>query len=202
MLSIINNFLFIHIPKTGGNSLQSVLLPFSDDHMTLPSPRHDGINRFEVRSSTLDIHKHSTLEDYRRQIDAETFARLRKVACIRNPWDRCASFFFSPHRGSVQWSPEDFENFIETSVKPHRDYLDIQGGNCDPFHNVDIVLRFEHLDEDFAKLCDTLEIPQRNLPRVNSSKREHYRSYYTRRQSIDLVARKFSDEIARFGYIF
>ena len=127
MLSISNNFLFIHVPKTGGNAIQRILLPFSDDEMALVNPVHDGIERFEIRSPQLKVHKHSSLEDYRNQLDPETFSRLTTITCIWNPWDRCVSYYFSPHRGAVTWSPSDFETFIETTVKPHRDFLKLEG---------------------------------------------------------------------------
>lgn len=94
MLSSKYKFLFIHIPKTGGNSIQQILLPFSDDRMVLLQPHHNEIDRFEIRSDKLDIHKHSNLEDYRRQLHPDVFLRLFKFACVRNPWDRCVSFFF------------------------------------------------------------------------------------------------------------
>ncbi|MCC5987909.1 MAG: sulfotransferase family 2 domain-containing protein [Pararhodobacter sp.] len=201
MISDTYNFVFIHVPKTGGNSIQKVLLPFSDDHMALIGPHHDGVDRFEIRSPNLDIHKHSSLEDYRRRLDPERFSHFVKVTCVRNPWDRCASYFFSPHRGAVTWSPAAFETFIEEAIKPHRDYLALAGRDGDPFDNVDIVLRFEHLDEDFAGLCDRLGIGRHALPHINASKRNHYRSYYND-HAIDLVANKFAAEITRFGYSF
>ena len=204
LLSTNHNFLFIHVPKTGGNSIQRVLLPFSDDRMVADRPHHDGINRFEIVSDTLGLRKHATLEDYRKRLHPDVFRRLTKIACVRNPWDRCASFFFSPHRGSVSWSPEIFEDFIRTEVHPHSRYLaltpDQQAGS--PFDHVDVVLRFERLAEDFSSLCERLEIGRTKLPRINVSQREDYRSYFTTSRLIDLVADRFAPEIARFNYDF
>ena len=202
MISNDHNFLFIHVPKTGGNSIQKALLPFSDDHMALVAPHHDGIDRFEIRSPSLDIRKHSSLEDYRRQLDPKIFARLTKVTCVRNPWDRCASFFFSPHRGAVNWSPAAFEDFIRMTVHPHSYYLALEGRVDDSFSNIDVFLRFERLAADFATLCDRLGIERTALPRVNVSNREAYRSYFTTQSLVDLVAEKFAYEIALFDYDF
>lgn len=202
MLSIKNNFLFIHVPKTGGNSLQHVLLPYSEDEKVVAAPFQDGINRFGIRSPSLNIQKHSSLEDYRKQLDPAIFSRLLKITCVRNPWDRCVSFFFSPHRGQVTWSPGAFEAFIKSSVIPHHDYLALQDQQADPFDNIDVALRFESLDEDFKALCQKIGIPSVKLPKVNASTREHYRSYYKDTHTIDLVAEKFSLEITRFGYSF
>lgn len=200
MLSTSHAFLFIHVPKTGGNALQKALLPFSDDKMALIAPHHDGVDRFEVRSPVLDIHKHSTLQDYRRQLSPEVFKRLTKVTCVRNPWDRCVSFFFSPHRGPVSWSEAAFEAFVRTKVAPHSAYLALDGCPGDPFNNVDRVLRFEQLHEDFPALCHQLGIACPELPRLNVSVRDAYQTYYPTQTLIDLVAEKFAPEIARFGY--
>lgn len=202
MISISNNFLFIHVPKTGGNSVQSVLLPFCDDYKALLNPRHDGEERFEIRSKTLDIHKHSSLEEYRLQLDPDLFERLIKVTCARNPWDRCISFFHSPHRGDVSWSEQAFEEFIIEKIKPHRDFLQITGGAEDAYDNVDVNLRHETLQADFELFCQKIGINAPSLPTLNVSSRKHYRDYYTSERLINLVAERYADDIKRFGYTF
>ena len=202
MLSENHAFLFIHVPKTGGNSIQKALLPFSEDRLALIRPVHDGVDRFEIRSPRLDIHKHSTLQDYCRQLDPSLFARLTKVTCVRNPWDRCVSFFFSPHRGSVDWSPDVFADFIRSTVHPHAHYLTLEEQTVSPFDNVDFVLRFERLTDDFAILCNRLGLEPLELPRLNIAQRDTYQTYYPDQRLIDLVAARFAPEIERFGYTF
>ena len=202
MLSTRFNFLFIHTPKTGGNAIQRVLLPFSDDEMALVQPFHDGIDRFEIRSPVLNIHKHSSLQDYQRQLPPEVFARVFKFTCVRNPWDRCVSFFFSPHRGKVEWSPDAFHSFIADHVAPQSDYLALQGQSCSPFDNLDTVLRFETLHADFVALCQRLGLACAALPVANASRRGPYQQYYGNPATADLVRQKFAPEIERFGYRF
>ena len=202
LLSTSHNFLFIHIPKTGGNAIQKVLLPYSDDEMVLTNALHDGIDRFEIRSANILIHKHSSLEEYRRQLDQQVFDKLIKVACIRNPWDRCVSFFFSPHRGPVQWSEMAFSEFIESTVKPHSHFLKTSNGGSNYFDNIDYYLRFERIGEDFERLCNRLHIDGPRLPHINKSTREPYQYYYKNHKTIDLVAKTFSDEIEQFQYAF
>ena len=73
MLSTSHKFLFIYILKTGGNAIQKVLLPYSDDEMILKSALHDGIDRFEIRSTNISIHKYSSMGEYRRQLDRKIF---------------------------------------------------------------------------------------------------------------------------------
>ena len=202
MLSSANRFLFIHVPKTGGNSIQKALLPFSDDRIELIGPHHDGIDRFEIRSPEFKIQKHSTLEDYRRQMDSARFSRLTKFTCVRNPWDRCVSYYFSPHRGRVKWTAEDFADFIRETVNPHSHYLTLESHKRDPFENVDVFLRYEYLEEDFQALCGNLGLADIDLPHLNASTRDSYRSYYTQEKLVELVAQKFLPEIERFGYQF
>lgn len=201
MISDEHNFIFIHVPKTGGNSIQKILLPFSDNYMVPNDPEKTGADRFAIRSRTMDTVKHSSLLDYQRQLDPGRFERYFKTTCVRNPWDRCVSFFFSPHRGAVEWSHASFETFIKEMVKPDSDFLRLSSDDQDPFDNIDLVLRFEKLDEDFAILCEKLGIGQHLLPRINISSRCHYHSYFSER-TIELVADKFALEISRFNYTF
>jgi hypothetical protein len=199
MISESFNFLFIHVPKTGGNSIQKVLVPFSDDHITWGDPNSK--ERFGIKSSVLDIEKHSTLEHYRSQLDPERFAQYFKFTCVRNPWDRCVSYFFSPHRGIVEWSPDSFAEFIQSTIDPHRHYLALEPEDTDPFATLDMVLSYENLKNDFSALCDRIGIGDHALPHINASKRNHYRFYYDDHAK-ELVADKFAEEISRFGYKF
>ncbi len=202
MLSTKHNFLFIHIPKTGGNAIQKVLLPFSDDNMVFTNDMHDGIDRFEIRSPNISIHKHSTLEDYRSQLNEKTFDSLMKITCVRNPWDRCVSFFFSPHRGPVDWSEVKFAEFIKTTVKPHAHFLKTTSNSVSYFDNIDFYIRFEQINEDFSALCKRLQINHLQIPHINRSNRQSYHQYYSNKQTVDLVADIFRDEIERFQYTF
>lgn len=63
MISIQHKFLFVHIPKTGGNSVQNILRDFSEDKIVLVAPHQDGKERFEVRNDLYNIKKHSSLSD-------------------------------------------------------------------------------------------------------------------------------------------
>ncbi|MDO6567903.1 sulfotransferase family 2 domain-containing protein [Alteromonas sp. 1_MG-2023] len=202
MLSTKHKFLFIHIPKTGGNAIQKSLLPFSDDQVVFTNDMHDGIDRFEIRSQSINIHKHSSLEDYRSQLDKQTFEELLKITCVRNPWDRCVSFFFSPHRGPVDWSEVAFAEFIKSTIKPHAHFLKTSTFTSNYFDNIDFYIRFEQISEDFKALCEKLQIDSLQLPHINKSNRQGYQQYYKSQETIDLVSNIFRDEIDHFQYTF
>lgn len=202
MLSTAHNFLFIHVPKTAGNSIQRCLLTHSEDEMVLRGGHQDGIERFEISSPTLKTRKHSTLSEYKAQLPPAQFEGLFKFFGVRNPWERCASFFVSPHRGTVDWSEQAFNAFIDTSIEPVHWYLQTGATDPTPFRNADAVIRFEHLAEDFELICQKIGLPTFELPRVNASTRKDYRAYYTNDALIDQVAKKFAREIECFQYRF
>ena len=202
MISTSHRFLFIHVPKTGGNSVQQVLSGFSDDTVVRTAPHHDGIERFEVRSDKYNTAKHSTLAHYQREYGNELLGGLFKFCCVRNPWDRCISHFFSPFRGRVEWSKGAFLRFVETEIKPLDSYIAnahqaASLRQC--LENIDFVIRFESLQTDFDIVCRQLSLPSTVLPRRNASAKDMFQRYYDS-DTADVVATRFSDEIECFGY--
>ncbi len=95
MISVQKKFLFVHIPKTGGNSIQNYLQHFSEDEITV-NEEQDGIGRFGVRNNVYKTVKHSKLRRYKSALPRDLYASLYKFATIRNSWDRVVSAFFSP----------------------------------------------------------------------------------------------------------
>jgi Sulfotransferase family len=203
LISLAHNFLFVHIPKTAGNSIQNVLRTYSEDKIVCLAPHQDGIERFEVRSDKFNIHKHSTLQDYRAELGDEVFQRLFKFTSVRNPWDRMVSFYFSPHRGPVSWNREQFSQLI-AQIPPVAAHVSLEGGsNSGPscFNNMDYFIRYESLNDDFKKVCELIGIPWVPLPIRNKSKRQPYAIYYDDKL-VELVRNRFSEEISYFGYEF
>lgn len=212
MISLAKQFLFIHVPKTGGNSVFQALREYSEERIITPGPTQDGIERFgTVNDAYPTLLKHSTLTEHRSALPPEVFGPLYKFAILRNPWERMISWFFSPHRQLPQanrlpawqdargWDREHFVKFLSRR-QPTRHYT------CLPAtptlsHDLDFLLRFEQLDEQFAEVCGRLDIPPRPLPKYNRSTREHYSRYYDDELQA-LVGDMFQEEIAFAGYRF
>lgn len=88
--------LFIHVPKTGGNTIQQCLL---EHGLSLDQPvctgHQDGRQRFELRGPITES-KHQSLQRYH-SLSPST-AALPVVLCVRRPFERLVSLYFSPHR--------------------------------------------------------------------------------------------------------
>jgi hypothetical protein len=199
MISFQKRFLFVHIPKTGGNSIQSILASYSDDKLVRARRGQDGVERFGVSNPRFKLKKHSLLTEYREALGEKKFEALYKFACVRNPWDRMVSYYFTPGQRK-QWDRKAFKKMVSESLSA-ADYLRLNRGEADPFQNVDRVLRFENLTAGFELVCKDLGIPPAPLPIYNKSEREDYAKYYDH-ELRTLVNDRFAEEIVRFGYTF
>lgn len=203
MLSIEYNFVFVHIPKTAGNSIQNALKKYSEDKVVCLTSYQDGVERFEVRSDSFNTHKHSTLAEYKNEYGNALYAKLFKFTCVRNPWERAISYYFSPHRGQVKWNKHDFIECVK-QIQPVSHYISVDDNHQRLIHavnNVDYIIRFENLEIDFEKVCDMIEIPRIPLLVRNRSIRDAYYKYYDQ-ETKDIVSERFNEEIQFFGYSF
>ncbi|MGB9474120.1 MAG: sulfotransferase family 2 domain-containing protein [Candidatus Udaeobacter sp.] len=200
MISIQKRFLFVHIPKTAGNSIQSVLRDYSEDELVALRSEQDGVERFGLRNPKYKIKKHSTLAEYRVALGETQFSNLYKFTCVRNPWDRMVSYYFTPTQNTAAWNRKKFRTIIVKALSA-AEYLGLNQDKEDPFQNVNYIMRFENLVDDFRIVCRTLDISPATLPQYNRSNREHYSSYYDD-ELRELVRARFAAEIERFGYTF
>ena len=68
-------------------------------------------------------------------------------------------------------------------------------------NEVDFIIRFERLNENFKKVCELIDIPYIKLPHRNKSVRKHYSHYYNE-ELIELVKNKYKEEIEFGNYAF
>ena len=206
MISEKHKFIFIHIPKTGGNSVQNILREYSEDDIVVKGAHQDGVERFEVRNKKFKgLVKHSTLNDYYRVL-GDDLKNYYLFTTVRNPFDKLVSYFFSPHRGDVRWDPEEFSRFVR-GIKPIDDFISLSSGllgfrKTNMASSFNYIMRFEHLSDDFCEVLTELGLPKRTLPHRNrSSNRMPYQECY------DEELRRFVEERHKFeielgGYEF
>lgn len=131
---------------------------------------------------------------------------LRKVAFVRNPFDRALSFYFSPFRwmrptasGPVV-TPATFnkDSFLATieQIGTATSFLSYQGRLID----FDFVARFENYADDFPKAllaCGVKRSP-RSIPHVNRSIRHPPVAWDNEMR--EAVERRFAEDFRNFGY--
>lgn len=201
MLSLQYCCIFVHIQKTGGESIRAMLGAESDDP-----------------------HKHRTAQELRDLYGEETWASCFKFAFVRNPWDRLVSWWsmidaMRPNLASGQANV--FQRFVLTRAATFDEFL----LNCDQaiedddgrkhiFQNqidyltdadgsllVDFIGRFEDFSDDLRFVCERTGADISSLERRNNSRHRPYREYYSE-GSAAFVARRYTKDIAAFGYSF
>jgi hypothetical protein len=191
----VRDFLFIHIPKTGGVSIRKVLEPYS----------YVGVDG-----------EHTPIKAGKFVPYVEKYFSF---CFVRNPWDRFVSSYFYLNRGGANTKPD--KKAYEMYIKPYKTFKDVvmnideDKGNlffCQHFvpqmnyiiddHDdviVDFIGRFEKINEDFAEVCKKIGIPPIELPLLNASSHQPYWEYYDD-ESQEMIFRKYNREIDYFKY--
>jgi hypothetical protein len=206
MISYAHSAIFVHIPKTGGQSVANVFLAVHgltwDKREALLMAHNPDPARGPKRLAHLKASEYVACG----HVGQQTFDCYFKFSFVRNPWDRAVSYFHYAPFGEKAGIP--FGKFIE-DLGARRAAGDLRFEQqvrfvCDREGRclVDFIGRFENLQEDFAKICDRLKLGAQSLSHTNAAPaRKPYREYYDAKTR-ELVAALFREDIERFGYTF
>ena len=179
-------FVFIHINKTGGSSVEKAL----------------GIR--------LD---HSTAAEKYAQLGSQAWSRKFVFTFVRNPWDKVVSHYHyrvKTNQTGLGDNPIPFEEWLHRvfvdrdpqyydkprMFMPQRQWLVSSSDEL----LVDYVGRFERLEEDFRHVCAELGL-QASLGHAKPSSRGSYQQYYNEAGRA-IVEAQFAEDIEAFGYTF
>jgi hypothetical protein len=179
-------YVFIHINKTGGSSIEKAL----------------GIG--------LD---HSTAQEKFEQLGADAWQRKFTFTFVRNPWDKVVSHYHyrvNTNQTGMGANPVPFDRWLqlcyverdpryldqERMFMPQRRWLVNPQGEM----LVEFIGRFENLQQDFTTVCERLSL-RAELGHAKPSGRGSYRDYYDS-ASRDLIARCFEEDLQAFDYSF
>ena len=202
-----NEIIFIHIPRTGGTSIEKALI--GEDFWNI-DPRN--------KHATC----HSAKEVYRDYWD-----NYFKFSFIRNPWDRHVSMMkYEEHfygkqdtLGHKILDIDKLERYTARYGKPPNtiefDYRFVDKKFFEKFDMIsgavysnyigsemDFIGRFENLQNDFNFLTKKLDLESRDLPITNvSNNRTHYSNYYNE-ESRDLVKSMYNFDINKYKYSY
>ena len=217
MISHKYKFIFIHIPKAAGTTIEKVLYQYASDSFGSPWAKR---NKCYRNKELFNI-----IEEYS---DYYTFT------FSRNPYSKIVSVYHFSESIHNSMSFKCFLNKVcefmdlgtekiykemannETSFRqvnfPNLNYPFHDNGNIG-YHilpqsyfvaqknHVNFIGKMETLQEGFDTICDKIGIPQQQLPHSNKSKHEHYTEYYDD-ETRKIVAELYAKDIEYFGYEF
>lgn len=163
---------FIHIPKTAGQSIESVFLSQLGLRWATRAPLLLRYNDQPELGPPMLAHMKAIDYERYRYISAEQFDEYFKFSFVRNPWDRVVSFYkyLRMYRELLDFKTFLFKKFQNTIWKdqywfiaPQSNFLCDENGDM----VVDFVGRFENLQTDFHHVCENIGLPALDLPHVN-----------------------------------
>lgn len=198
--------LFIHIPRTGGTSIEK---NFSADLDPTETDYKQLLGWCDNKKIWM---QHATHAQALNTLNLKA-TDLFSFAFVRNPWDRCVSdyIWFSKYeraRGTLKdyiLEQNDFTRFFKRNrnnyradhmMPQHKFIIDEKGKSL-----VDFIGRFEKLQDDYNIICEKAGIMKRKLPHANQTQHKHYTEYYNE-ETKQMVAEKYAKDIEYFGYKF
>lgn len=191
-----HQFIFVHIPRTGGTSLERLLLSLES------IDAWEAMNKKKFVDQLVGPAKHFKASRLQALAGLELWDKALKISIIRNPFDKVISHYFQPYYQNMNaLSGNSLEFFLRAySPAPHED-----GFTCCDYldRDVDVLIRYESYADQLCELLSPLGVPrERVIERIGSVRKSvGYRKYYstcTRR----LVEKLYHNDIARFGYEF
>lgn len=192
-----HKFVFIHVPKTAGTSIERFF-----GHNAFHKKFRTGIPNKEIMigfdSGSGKYFQHLTISEIH-DLLGDDIASYFSFGFVRNPWSKIvSSYFFYKNHGF-----NSFKDFLLSSKIPDQSHLMSQ---YDFFFDrdqqlVDFIGRFENLDSDFEFVCKKIGFPYKKLLHKNKSNHKHYTEYYDD-ETREIVAQKYAKDIQHFGYKF
>ena len=180
------NFIFVHINKTGGSSIEKSL--------GLPLMHTTALENISLYGRSYWDKKYT-------------------FTVVRNPWDKVVSQYcyrVKTNQKGLANNKIDFNKWVLLTYKnqdsyyynnpkyfmPQVDWFTDEEGII----LVDFICRFEKLSTDFKIVCDNLNIDF-ELPHIKKSNRSDYQGYYNR-ESKNIIRNWFRKDIEYLNYKF
>ena len=209
-----NKIIFVHIPKTGGTSIEKLFGMYNENsnmpdldklHGHVPVENSTKVNNPLSLAGNYGYYlQHLSINEIKRLIPDHIYIDKNIFTCIRNPWDRIVSEYI------WAYSFLKFDDFINKvyDVVSNRIMLDTENVHFRPqneFLNSELnyICRFEEFKSDLGNLTKSLSlnINVDKIPHEKKSIRNHYSQYYSNK-SIALIEEIYAKDIEIYGYTY
>jgi hypothetical protein len=168
--------IFIHIPRTGGTSIESA---------------------FGINMTTLNLNeKHLSAIQIKNQIGDLKWDNYFKFSIVRNPYSRIVSMwkrqFYSQKNESL------YKFLVHYKPAPH-EYKSAEQTKILNL-NIDFIGKFENIESDFAIISNKINFKS-GLPHIEKSSHSDYQDYYNKR-TVAVVKYLFKSDLKTFNYSF
>ena len=178
------NFIFVHIPKTAGTSMEQV--PFMGE----------------------SYNKHAPIMFYRAM---ENLANLEidnyfKWCFVRDPYTRFISGMLSHvintelkglNDNQIRNKITEFVlkgEFGGEVLRPQHEFVEVEGKNV-----MDFLGRFENINEDWSNVCKRIGVQPVDLPHKMKGNYTNYDYYYTP-ETRAIISKHYKKDFKMFGY--
>ena len=212
--------IFIHIPKTAGTSIENKLELFKDlqrgvqDHRTIREIEKSFFTNSFTGFCNGDIIRHFKRRLKNRKRGNQYISRRHyndyfKFTFVRNSWSRVYSWYQNLMRDEIHkrnLGVSDGCSFREVLEK----YPDHWGLNSQLYWitnekgkiPLDFIGRFENLEDDFAHVCNVIQLKDKSLPKLIVSKNSKPYTQFYDDHTKRIVSEKYADEISFFNFKF
>lgn len=216
LISHRKKFIYLKTRKTGGTSVEVTLEPYARPEGQVARRQHDPVPQISdagiigargkgVRDEA-EWFNHMPASLVKNKISDDVWDSYLKICNVRNPWDKVVSYFHYRRRNAKD-KAEDiifkrFNQFLHETEDISQD-ISVFTINDEPI--VDEFIRYESLDEDFARVCKKLDLDVAELPvmkaNARGTKKIPYQRYYDE-ETKKIVAERFQKDIEILGYTF
>jgi len=206
-----DKWIFLHIPRTGGNCLLKCLIEHETSHK-LPYKLSNRNKKGDI------IEEHLTLDEIEKYANINLDNYI-KFTFVRNPFDKLLSFYLcwvnnrQINRNSNKMNFDEYIQYVKNIVS-NRIYLNytkrIDKNNNDISHfipqhemignhKMDFIGRFENYENDIKKLEKVIGLDLSNI--YISKNKVNYRDYYNDKNR-KIIEELYAEDFKRFNYQF
>lgn len=197
--------IFIHIPKTGGSSIEQLIWPMengrseNDLWMGFKDAYH---NKYQTGGL-----QHLLADQVRSVLGDEVFYSYFKFAMIRNPWDKALSQYrYMAGRPDLMsfigmTEHDCLKRYLELIKKkehvqwmPQHRFVMNESGD----HLVDYIGRFESFNQAVQLVTQRIGMQCNEIPHLNAS--DISRHSLLDREGCEWIADMYKEDIVAFGY--